>query len=255
MTAADIPRWMRHDGVPLVAQFLSKGRDSDGPLLWPGGETADGRFIDGTDARELMLAQATLGEAGPYQRTETKLSSYIYQYRRREQAVRAWTFLNEQATTCPSFVKDEGSDFGRAWSAVDTHVSALPSVFGAAGLDNWTDVSCEYSDAAFQLELLGDTHFHYSLAGTSIVQVKHYTADGDSRRIGRATRGFVQTMAIVVAQRVERRSSRKAAEVVLVTLLLGGCLGLNTRRRPDASIARDPREPPSRSGFRASRLR
>lgn len=207
MTAADVPRWMHRGGVPRVEQFFSKGRDAGGPILCPGGENADFRNIEGRVARELMLSRATLREPGR-QRIATELTSFIYQYRSREHAVRAWAFLNVQADTCPSFVRDEASGSGRTQSAVNTQVRSLPSLFGAAGLEIWSDVSFEVSDPTGKLELMGDTISHYYLAGTSIVQVTHQTVNGDSRGVGRVTRGFVETMAIVVAQRVERRSSR-----------------------------------------------
>ena len=207
MTAADVPRWMHRAGAPRVEQFFSNGRDASAPRLCQGGETVDFRFIEGRVSRELMLSRATLREPGR-QRAATELTSFIYQYRSREHAVRAWAFLIEQASTCPSFVSDEAVGSGRVQSTVDTQVRSLPRLFGTAGLEIWSDVSFKVSDPTGKLELRGDAFSHYYLAGTSIVQVRHENVDGDSRGVGRVTRGFVESMAIVVAQRVERRSSR-----------------------------------------------
>jgi hypothetical protein len=207
LSATDIPRWMRHGAAPQVEQFFSKGRDAGGPLVCPSGETPSD-FIRGKRARELMYSRAILWEVPPSKRAQT--GSYIFQYSSRDDAERAWEFLNAQANTCPSFVKNETSDSGRARTEVDTRVRTLPDLFGTPGLEVWTSASNRFTSDEPKLttSYTADALAHYYLAGTSIVQVEHQTVNGDSRGVGRVTRGFVETMAIVVAQRVEQRSSR-----------------------------------------------
>ena len=204
MGAADVPRWMWHGGRPEVERFFSKGRDAGGPELCPS-ETDP---INGKQARELMYSRATLWEVPPSRLGQ--LGSYIYQYRSRGDAQRAWADLTAKASTCPSFVQEESSDSGRARLEVDTRVTTLPNLFGTAGLEIWTDVRTSFNsdDPAQDMTSTGNTYAHFYLAGTSIVKVQHLTFNGDARTVGRVTRGFVQSMAIVVAQRVEQRSSR-----------------------------------------------
>ena len=194
MSAADIPRWMRHGGAPEVERFFSHGRDAGGPLLCPGGKNPSD-FISGKRAKELMNSRAILWEAPPNQRGQ--LNSFIYQYRSRGDAESAWADLTAQASTCPSFIRDYASSSGPDQVTVSTRVSALPGLFGTAGLEVWTNVSFGW-----------DTYANFYLAGTSIVKVQHEVVRSGSSGMGRVSRGFVQSMAIVVAQRVERHSSR-----------------------------------------------
>jgi hypothetical protein len=85
-------------------------------------------------------------------------------------------------------------------------VRTVPTLFGTSGLEISTDVSAGIED--FDLAIKGDVYAHYDLAGSSVVRVQFTNVNGDSRGVGRVSEGFVQTMAIVLAQRVERRSSR-----------------------------------------------
>jgi hypothetical protein len=135
------------------------------------------------------------------------IESSIFQHRSREAAERAWAFLNAQAQTCRSFVVEQVDPFGgRIFQEVDTRARILPPLFGTAGLEIFTDVSAGVED--FDLVIMADVYAHYYLAGTSVVRIQFTNVNGDSRGVGRVSEGFVQTMAIVVAQRVESRSSR-----------------------------------------------
>jgi len=90
---------------------------------------------------------------------------------------------------------------------VKTEVNRTQPLFGTSGLTLFYDfdVSVDFFDAEFSM--VGDSYVGYYLAGTSIVGVAFLSGEG-SRGIGRVTRGFVDTMSIVIAQRLERRSLR-----------------------------------------------
>ena len=109
---------------------------------------------------------------------------------------RAWADLNARARTCPTFVQ-EGVE-------VNTRTGTLRSVFGTPGLEVVTDYTVPIGDIVAS----ADVHANYYLAGTSIVQVRYDNSNGQRLGVGRVTQGFVQAMAIVLAQRVESRSSR-----------------------------------------------
>ena len=191
MSAADIPRWMRHGIAPRVERFFAEGRNAERPTLCL---QEDNSYVEGMRPQQSMVSSVTTRldmEAG----RGTSITSGIFQYRTRSDAKRAWADLNARARTCPTFVL-EGLE-------VNTRTGTLRSVFGTPGLEVVTDYTAPIGDIVPSY-----VHANYYLAGTSIVEVRYDNANGQSLGVGRVTQGFVQAMAIVLAQRVESRSSR-----------------------------------------------
>jgi hypothetical protein len=208
MSAADIPRWMRHGGAPRVERVFNEGRKAARPDLCP---QEIGDYVVGMRPQQSMASTAITREDEASGRG-TAIESVIFQYRTRSDAERAWADLNARARTCPSYVQEEASDFSRGRVEVNTRVGTLRSVFGTPGLevvtDYTADITFEVNDVDVNWLLVADQHANYYLAGTSIVGVRYANVMGQSFGVGRVTQGFVQTMAIVLAQRVESRSAR-----------------------------------------------
>jgi hypothetical protein len=192
MSAADIPRWMRHGIAPRVERVFAEGRNASRPQLCV---QEDNSYVEGMRPQQSMVSSVITRldmEAG----RGTVISSLIFQYRTRSDAKRAWADLNARARTCPTFVQ-EGVE-------VNTRTGTLRSVFGTPGLEVVTDYTVPIGD----IVATADVHANYYLAGTSMVQVQYDNSNGQRLGVGRVTQGFVQAMAIVLAQRVESRSSR-----------------------------------------------
>ena len=192
MSAADIPRWMRHGSAPRVERVFAEGRNALRPQLCV---QEDNSYVEGMRPQQSMVSSVITRldmEAG----RGTVISSLIFQYRTRSDVKRAWADLNARARTCPTFVQ-EGVE-------VNTRTGTLRSVFGTPGLEVVTDYTVPIGDIVAS----ADVHANYYLAGTSIVQVRYDNSNGQRLGVGRVTQGFVQAMAIVLAQRVESRSSR-----------------------------------------------
>ena len=205
LSAADVPRWMRRGTEPQMLSEFKKGRRAARPDLCPSDVAASPNVL-GRRAHQSMQSVA-FTRGGPDAVRATLIESSIFQYRSREDAESAWAFLNAQAQTCQDFVVEDVDPFGgRVYQEVDTRVRALPSLFGASGLEIFTDLSAGVED--FDLVIRGDIYAHYYLAGASVVRIQFTNVNGDSRGVGRVSEGFVRTMAIVLAQRVETRSSR-----------------------------------------------
>ena len=192
MSAADIPRWMRHGIAPLVERVFAEGRNASRPQLCL---QEDNSYVEGMRPQQSMVSSVItrLDMEAP---RGTVISSLIFQYRTRSDVKRAWADLNARARTCPTFVQ-EGVE-------VNTRTGTLRSVFGTPGLEVVTDYTVPIGDIVAS----ADVHANYYLAGTSIVQVRYDNSNGQRLGVGRVTQGFVQAMAIVLAQRVESRSSR-----------------------------------------------
>jgi hypothetical protein len=204
MSAADIPRWMRHGSAPRDERFFAEGRKASRPDLCP---QEDGDYVVGMRPQQSMVSTAITREDEASGRG-TLIASVIFQYRTRADAERAWADLNARARTCPSFVQEEASDIGSGRVEVNTRVGALRTVFGTPGLEVLTDYTAEIKFLGEDWLMRADQHANYYLAGTSIVGVRYANVMGQSFGVGRVTQGFVQTMAIVLAQRVESRSAR-----------------------------------------------
>jgi hypothetical protein len=205
LSATDVPRWMRRGTEPQMLSEFKQGRQAARPDLCPS-DVVGSPDVLGRRAHQSMQSVA-FTRGGPDAVRATLMESSIYQYRSREDAESAWAFLNAQAQTCQDFVAEDVDPFGgRVYQEVKTRVRALPILFGTPGLEIFTDVSAGVE--GFDLVIKGDIYAHYYLAGTSVVRMLFTNVNGDSRGVGRVSEGFIRTMAIVLAQRVETRSSR-----------------------------------------------
>ena len=196
--AGDIPRWMSRGTTPVARQSFVEGSLAGAPALCvdPSGEAVQGR-----QARQEMASTVAT-------RTGKEIMSFIYQYRTREAAVRAWSQLNSLAVQCEGRVEvDEAGDGIAARMVINTEVNQTRTLFGTSGLTLFLDYDAVIEALDTEFAFVGDSYVSYYLAGTSIVGVAFSSGEG-TRGVGRVTRGFVDTMSIVIAQRVERRSLR-----------------------------------------------
>lgn len=196
--AGDVPRWMSRGTRPEARQTFLKGSLAGAPALCvdPSGEAVQGRQA----RQELASTVAT--------RTSKEIGSYIYQYRTREAAVRAWNQLNSLAVQCEGRVEvDVAGDGIATRMVINTQVNQTRALFGTSGLTLFLDYDVVVDAFDTEFAFVGDSYVSYYLAGTSIVGVAFSSGEG-SRGVGRITREFVDTMSIVIAQRVERRSLR-----------------------------------------------
>lgn len=196
--AGDVPRWMSRGTRPEARRTFLKGGLAGAPALCvdQSGETVQGR-----QARQEMASTVAT-------RTSKEIGSYIYQYRTREAAVRAWNQLNSLAVQCEGRVEvDVAGDGIATRMVINTQVNQTRALFGTSGLTLFLDYDVVIDAFDTEFAFVGDSYVSYYLAGTSIVGVAFSSGEG-SRGVGRITREFVDTMSIVVAQRVERRSLR-----------------------------------------------
>jgi hypothetical protein len=204
LSAADIPRWMRHGIAPRVERFFAEGRNASRPQLCL---QEDNSYVVGVRPRQSMVSTAITREDEASGRG-TLIESAIFQYRTRSDAERAWADLNARARTCPTFAQEGVEVIAGGRVEVNTRVGALRNVFGTPGLEVVIDYTADIRFGDINWLMIADQHANYYLAGTSIVRVTYANVMGQSLGVGRVTQGFVQTMAIVLAQRVESRSSR-----------------------------------------------
>lgn len=198
LSAGDVPRWISRGVRPEPQQTFRKGSTAGAPALCLDG---NGESLEGRQARQSMDSVVVL-------RTNTEVGSYVYQYRTREAAERAWSDLNSRAARCQGRVEVDLSDEGISTRmVVNTQVSQTAPLFGSAGLTLFLDFDIVTKAFDTKFAFVGDSYVTYYLAGTSIVGVAFTSSEG-TRGVGRVTRGFVDTMSIVIAQRVERRSLR-----------------------------------------------
>ena len=196
--AADVPRWMSRGSTPEVRRDYRTGSIAGAPALCL---DRRGEAVEGRQARQSMDSSVAL-------RKNTDVGSYIYQYRTREAAVRAWNNLNSLAAQCEGRIEVDLSDEGISTRmVVNTTVSETRPLYGTAGLTLFLDFDVVVKAFDTKFAFVGDSYVSYYLAGTSIVGVAFASSEG-TRGVGRITRGYVDTMSIVVAQRVERRSLR-----------------------------------------------
>jgi hypothetical protein len=196
--AADVPRWMSRGITPVARQTFIKGSLAGAPPLCV---DQSGEAVRGSQARQEMSSIVAT-------RTGKEIGSYIYQYRTREAAVRAWSALNSLAAQCEGRVEVDVADDGMATRVViNTEVNQTRTLFGTSGLTLFLDYDGVVEAFDTEFAWFGDSYVSYYLAGTSIVGVVFSSGEG-TRGVGRVTRGFVDTMSIVIAQRLERRSLR-----------------------------------------------
>jgi hypothetical protein len=196
--AGDIPRWMSRGTTPVARQTFAKGSLAGAPGVCV---DQNGEAVQGRQARQEMSSTVAT-------RTGKEIGSYIYQYRTREAAVRAWSQLNSLAVQCEGRVEVDVADDGMATRVViNTEVNQTRTLFGTSGLTLFLDYDGVVEAFDTEFAWFGDSYVSYYLAGTSIVGVAFSSGEG-TRGVGRVTRGFVDTMSIVIAQRLERRSLR-----------------------------------------------
>jgi len=196
--AGDVPQWMSRGTKPELRQYFDKGSTAGSPALCL---DRSGENLEGRQARQSMVSTVAL-------RMNTEVGSYIYQYGTREAAVRAWNNLNALAPLCEGRIEVDLSGEGISTRMVfNTTVSQTRPLYGTAGLTLFLDFDVVTKAFDTEFAFVGDSYVSYYLAGTSIVGVAFTSSEG-TRGVGRITRGFVDTMSIVVAQRVERRSLR-----------------------------------------------
>ena len=196
--AGDVPQWMSRGTKPELRQYFDKGSTAGSPALCL---DRSGEALEGRQARQSMVSTVAL-------RMNTEVGSYIYQYGTREAAVRAWNNLNALAPLCEGRIEVDLSGEGISTRMVfNTTVSQTRPLYGTAGLTLFLDFDVVTKAFDTEFAFVGDSYVSYYLAGTSIVGVAFTSSEG-TRGVGRITRGFVDTMSIVVAQRVERRSLR-----------------------------------------------
>ncbi|MFM8529723.1 MAG: hypothetical protein ACKOD2_08630 [Ilumatobacteraceae bacterium] len=196
--AGDVPRWMSRGTTPEARRDFRTGSMAGAPALCL---DRSGESLEGRQARQSMDSSVAL-------RANTDVGSFIYQYRTREAAVRAWNDLNSRAARCQGRVAVDLTGEGISTRiVVNTEVSQTPPLYGTAGLTLSLDFDAVTNAFDSEFAFVGDSYVSYYLAGTSIVGVAFTSSEG-SRGVGRITRGFVDTMSIVIAQRVERRSLR-----------------------------------------------
>ena len=183
---------------PEARRTYETGRNAGGPpvCLDQGGD-----FTEASRARQLMSSTVVTSMG-------RELGSFIFQYRTRAEAVRAWSNLESLAAQCERRVElDLSADGISSRMVVKTEVNRTRPLFGTSGLTFFYDFNVAIDAFDEKFSIVGDTYVGYYLAGTSIVAVAFISGEG-TRGIGRVTRGFVDTMSIVLAQRVERRSLR-----------------------------------------------
>lgn len=196
--AGDVPRWMSRGTTPDPKQSFREGSIAGSPALCL---DTNGEAVEGRQARESMASVVAT-------RMNSELGSAIYQYRTREAAVRAWNDLNARAGQCQGRVDVDVAGEGISTRMViNSQVNQTRALFGTPGLTLFLDFDIVTNAFDSEFAFVGDSYVSYYLAGTSIVGVSFTSTEG-TRGVGRVTRGFVDTMSIVIAQRVERRSLR-----------------------------------------------
>jgi len=203
--AADVPRWMARGTTPEVERTFLKGDAALRPDLCL---DANGDAIEGKQPKKYMGSMVnTRVNLDDFQFIE--LNSNIYQYKTRAAAERAWSKLQVGAAQCAGSIEVDVEEEGASVrAAITTEVHTTQALFGTPGLSLFQDVSLDVNAADLEIALIGDQYSNYYLAGMSIIRVEIANINGDFRGIGRVSRGFVDSMAIVVAQRVQQRTTR-----------------------------------------------
>lgn len=194
--AADVPRWMSRGTTPEPRQTFRKGSTATAPYLCL---EDNGDLVEGKQPRQSMDVSVATG-------MNVEVLSSIYQYRTRAAAERAMSQLTSRAAGCQGRVEVDLSGEGISTrTIVVTEVTNTRALFGTPGITLFVDLDVVIDAFDEDFAIRGDIYVNYYLAGTSIVSVAFSSSEG-TRGVGRITRGFVDTMSIVIAQRVERRS-------------------------------------------------
>ena len=206
LTLADLPRWIVRTNDPTLEQTYEQNRRATRPDLCL---NANGDGVTGPRPKQYMGSMATtrvdLENLGG-----TEINSDIYQYANRAAAVRAWKRLNAKAMTCAGQVNvDVEAEGVEVLVSVATDVDELPVLFGRPGLALSQEVDVEVIAGELDIAVLGDQYSNYYLAGQSIIRVEFANINGATPgSLSRVARQFVETMAIVVTQRIQLRSQR-----------------------------------------------
>jgi hypothetical protein len=205
MTASDVPRWMTRGVSAVAEQSFVKGAKAPRPDLCL---DAEGNGIEGKQPRQYMESKVTLRQnLDAFSFTE--VNSNIYQYRNRAAAVRAWANLQAAVQRCAGEIDvDVETDDATVIATIITKVLRTQNLFGTPGIALIQDIELDVEAADLEIGIKGDQYGSYRLAGAAIVRVEYAKVNGPmSGFIGRVNRKFVDTMATVIAQRVERRST------------------------------------------------
>lgn len=199
----DVPRWMSHGTRSEPQLTFRRGAAAGAPELCV---DRNGDAIQGRPARQSMeskvVTRVTLDPQG-----STDVASHIFQYRTRAAAERAWSYLTTNAARCEGRTEVNGEGEGITTRGVVTaEVAHTRPLFGTPGITILADIDLVIDAFDTEFALIGDAYTTYYLAGMSIISVTFASNDGDFRGVGRVSRGFVDTMSIVIAQRVERRT-------------------------------------------------
>jgi hypothetical protein len=206
MNASDVPRWMTRGMMPVAEQTFIKGAAAQRPDLCL---DSDGNGIQGKQPRQYMESKVTLRQnLDAFSFTE--VNSNIYQYRTRAAAVRAWANLRAAVQRCAGKIEvDVETEDASVTATITTKVLTTQSLFGTPGIALIQDVELDVEAADLEIDISGDQYGNYRLAGAAIIRVEYAKVNGPMTGfIGRVNRKFVDTMATVVAQRIERRSTR-----------------------------------------------
>jgi hypothetical protein len=203
--AADVPRWMARGVTPVANRTFLKGSDAPAPDICI---AADGEDIDGKQPRKFMGSMVNTRESvDDFQFVE--VNSDIYQYKSRAAAERAWAKLQMGVAQCAGRIEvDVEEEDASVRAVITTEVNQTERLFGTPGFTLFQDVDLGVNAADLEIIIIGDQYSSYYLAGTAVIRVEVANINGDFRGLGRVTRGFVDTMAIRIAQRVQQRSLR-----------------------------------------------
>ena len=194
--AGDVPRWMSRGTTPEPRQTFRRGSLATAPYLCL---DDSGDLVEGKQPRQSMDSSVATG-------MNVEVVSGIYQYRTRAAAVRAMSQLSSRAAGCQGRIEVDLSGEGiNTRTVVVTDVTNTRPLFGTPGVTLFVDLDVVIDAFDEEFAIRGDMYVSYYLAGTSIVSVAFSSSEG-TRGVGRITRGFVDTMSIVIAQRVDRRS-------------------------------------------------
>ncbi|MFY9219241.1 MAG: hypothetical protein WAO40_01680 [Candidatus Nanopelagicales bacterium] len=202
----DLPRWMINTADPSLTQMYKDGRRPPQADLCL---DANGAQLLGPRPKQYMESVAITRE-NVDELSAVEINSNIYQYANRSAAVRAWNRLNVTVAKCAANIDLDIEEEGvEVKASVKTEVETLPVLFGRPGVGINLDVTVDVSAGDLTIDIAGDQVGHYYLAGQSIIRVEYANINGASPgSISRVNREFVSTLAIVVAQRIERRSAR-----------------------------------------------
>ncbi len=204
----DVPRWMQRREQPSMEREYNAA-PTKGPDVCL---DADGNDVTGPVPAQSMSSTVTtrqnLDDFSFYE-----INSNIYQYATRSKAEKAWAQIQDTIWGCNGTITVAVEDEldGQPVTVdvmVNTEVSEAQRLFGTPGYALFFNVDLSVYASDLEIDLIGDQYAVYRLAGTSIIRVEYAKINASSPlTIGRNSRLFVNAMANVVAQRVEKRAT------------------------------------------------